>query len=856
MKYPLIAPLAALSAGILAAQYAEFSFRELSTSILLLAALAVAALAGGSLRASVVACLAGFALAGALRGSLRSPIDPQRIDQLDLPRSALVRGWVRTPPTVRLDRDQFVLAVESVAGRPATGGLRVTATREPKQPPLDLHYGDRVEFPARLHALRNFLNPGSFDRVGYLYRQQIHLSATARATGVRRMEGRRGSRFLAAVWRAREWAERRADRLMGPHSSNAALVKAMVLGDGAYLDRALGAAFQRTGTYHALVVSGSHVGLLAWISLLVFRSLRLSRGWAAWATFVLILGLVLLVGSQLPILRAALMVSLYLVGRHFHRQRRVLNLIAAAALVMLLWNPQDLFDASFQLSFLSVALIAGVALPILEGTLEPYRLALIDLRNTDRDMHLDPRIAQTRIEWRLWGERVSLPVIAVALRLLIWAGEVAVLSVAVQVGLSLPMAVYFHRVSWSGLSANIFVAPLLSAIVPVGFLAILTGWTLLGQALSILVGLMVAVVEWHARLTWLESRVPAPPDWLGWAVGAGLIVFAWSLHRRRFRLPAAGVLLAAVAALAIHPFAPRLDPGRLELTTLDVGQGEALFLGLPHGRTMLLDAGAARGLDLGEEVVSPYLWSRSIRKLDVVALSHAHADHLGGLLAVLENFPAGELWVGGRNPCSAEYERLLETAARKRLPVIALYAGDTRSLGGVTFQVLWPPRDYVPLPQPANDDSLVLLVQYGERRFLLAGDIEQTPERRLLRDQAVPRLDLLKVPHHGSRTSTAPALLDAAQPWLAVISAGFDNSYRHPHRELLARLEARQIQVWRTDRQGRITVSTDGRRVSVTAHRLSARSLSPPPPPPPPPARPTDLPGSPPPPARPATRSP
>jgi competence protein ComEC len=824
MKYPLIAPLAALSAGIWAAQYAEFTFRELSTSILLLAALAVVGLACRAPRTGELACLAGFALAGALRSSLPAPAEPHRIDRIEASRPALVEGWVRVPPTVRLDRDQFVLQVESAAGRPASGGIRVTAAREPSAPPLDLHYGDRIRFPARLHHLRNSENPGAFDRVTYLRRQGIYRTATLHGSEVRRLHGFRGSRFVAAVWRAREWAERRADHLMGAGSRHSALVKAMVLGDGAYLDRALGRAFQRTGTYHALVVSGSHVALMAWFSLWLFRVLRLGRGTAAIASFGAVLALVLLVGAQLPVVRAAAMVVLYLVGRHYHRERHTLNVIAAAALAMLLWDPQGLFDASFQLSFLCVALIGGVAMPILERSLEPYRCATRDLPNTDRDLHLEPRLAQTRIEWRLFAERLPLPPslamlgVASMLRLGIWTAELAVVSCVVQVGLTLPMAVYFHRVSWSGLSANLFAAPLLSAIVPVGFLAILTGWTVPAQCVSLLLRALVAVVEWHAGLTWLEHRVPAPPGWLAAAFAVALAGLSWTLHRARLRWPAALALLAAVALLVWHPFRPRLDAGRLELTTLDVGQGESLFLVLPGGQTILMDAGAARTIDLGEEVVSPYLWSRSIRRLDIVALSHAHADHIGGLPALLENFDVGELWVGA-NPPTADYRRLLETASRRRVPVTRLAAGDTRVLGSVSFEVLWPRRDYTPLDLPGNDDSLVLVARYGRRRFLLAGDIERKPEQRLARELRLPRVDLLKVPHHGSRTSTSADLLDAARPWLAVISAGFDNPYRHPHPDVLARLTARRIAVWRTDRDGLITVSTDGHRVTVEPHR-------------------------------------
>lgn len=806
-------------------QYAAFSFRELLVSILLLLALALAGLLAGAPRAGAAACLAGFALAGAMRASLTTP--PPDLAGVDLRGPMVLRGWVRVPPVARADRDQFVLEAESIG---QGTGVRVTLIRRPGEPPLEVRYGERVELTARLRRPRNFENPGAFDWVSFLQRDGVHLLATVRpGAEIKRLEGRRGTRLEAALWRARQWTNQRTDALFGAGSIHAGVFKAMVLGDKAYLDHSLGVAFQRTGTYHALVVSGMHATLVAGFLLILLRWVRLPRVWAAALAMALVAAFVLLVGSQLPTVRGACMVGAYLIARLVYRHHRVLNIIAGTALGMLAFDPGDLFDAGFQLSFLSVALIAGIAAPILERTLEPYRLGLADLGNADRDMHMPPKIAQRRVAWRMAAERlpfsprVSMAVLARLVRAGIEAAELLVVSASVQVGLTLPMVAYFHRVSWSGLSANLLVIPLMSLSVPLGFVALGTGWGLLGTAVGWLITAMIAVVEWHARLSWLEARVPDPPRWLAWLFAAGLVAVAVSFgRRRRVQLLAGLVTAAAFAALVAFPWAPHLTPGRLELTTLDVGQGDSLFLSLPQGQTLLVDGGglirfgaqpASTSLDIGEDVVSPYLWSRAIRRLDVVVISHAHWDHIGGLAALLANFRIGEVWVGN-NPPDPDYDRVIEMARARGAQVVRLTSGDTRSLGGINFEVLAPSADYVPRSKPSNDDSLVLLARFRQRSFLLTGDVERNAERALSAD-----IDVLKVPHHGSKTSTTELFLARTTPWFALVSAGFDNPYGHPHPDVLDRLARHNVRVLRTDLDGAVTVSTDGYRIFVSTHR-------------------------------------
>jgi competence protein ComEC len=274
-----------------------------------------------------------------------------------------------------------------------------------------------------------------------------------------------------------------------------------------------------------------------------------------------------------------------------------------------------------------------------------------------------------------------------------------------------------------------------------------------------------------------------------------------------------------------------IKPGELELTAIDVGQGESLFVALPTGKLMLLDGGgipsygrrARPRLDIGEDVVAPYLWSRSIRRIDIMAISHAHEDHAGGLPALIENFRPAELWTSGLPASQAGIRRAAQRAGTK---IVTLAAGRRFEYGGVSFDVLSPPPDYELSETGKNDDSLVLRVRYAEHTFLLTGDIERRMEQALVASGDLGRIDVLKVAHHGSQTSTGSPFLDLSRPLFALISAGAANPYRHPNAQVLERLSNRGIAVLRTDRSGLVTVRSDGRRFSVDTAAWSAASQS------------------------------
>ncbi|HEX8924368.1 MAG TPA: MBL fold metallo-hydrolase, partial [Terriglobales bacterium] len=328
-----------------------------------------------------------------------------------------------------------------------------------------------------------------------------------------------------------------------------------------------------------------------------------------------------------------------------------------------------------------------------------------------------------------------------------------------------------------------------------------------------------AAVRWFGALRWADVRISSPLSWqvVGFCLLLGTaMLFARSSLRWMRRSAWAALFLAAT--LSVLPRGVQHPADALLVQAFDVGQGDSLLLITPDGKTMLIDAGGPSGrsrsqartqeFDFGEEVVSPALWARGIRHLDVVALSHAHSDHMGGMAAILRNFHPNQLWVGN-NPSTPAYEALLQEARRVHTSVRQLRAGDSQQLGLATIRILAPFANYRPGSDPANNDSLVLRVQFGATSVPLEGDAEEPIENRMLSEPDL-QSTLLKVGHHGSVTSTSARFLARVMPQWAVISCGVNNHYGHPRPEVLRELQDAHVHTFSTDANGGVCFALDG----------------------------------------------
>jgi competence protein ComEC len=622
----------------------------------------------------------------------------------------------------------------------------------------------------------------------------------------------------------------------------------MLLGDRSFVERDEAGDFQKTGVFHVLVVAGLHVGALAFFLYWIGRKLRLSRSATMVFTLTLLFAYVAVIEQRPPVLRAALMATIVVLGGFFYRRLDVLNSAAIAALILLVAQPLALRDSSFQLTFLAIGCIAGLAAPWLERNVQPYARALHGWRDVTRDATHEPRAAQFRIDLRgaaNWLSarlplRVAAPVenaLAGGIGLTLRAWELIALTLALQIGMLPLMARDFHRITLAAPIVNLAAVPLTGVVVPLGFLTIGSAMVLPGLAriiavpLSYVTLLLLHIVHWFARLPKWSYRIPGPHLWLvvAFFVFALLLASIMRMVHPLRRPIASGLstgLVVCSLLIALFPFAPAWSPGKLEFSVLDVGQGDSLFVVSPHGKTMLIDGGGAfggfggqrdHGIDPGEEAVSPYLWSRGFQKIDVVALTHAHQDHLGGLTAVLENFRVGHLWIG-REVHSQALANVAKLARDRKIPIEHETRANAFAWDDVQGKFLWPePSSAAPSDAARNDDSLVLRLRYKDRALMLPGDAEKEAEREMLSENAEDELqaEVLKIGHHGSKNSTTAEFLAAVKPRVAVISVGEDNPYGHPNAELLERLANAGVRVLRTDRDGAVHILMGSKSLEV-----------------------------------------
>ena len=632
-------------------------------------------------------------------------------------------AWEQTSGEPHRSVDLQVEAVEDVTPdvstmRPVSGGIRVTLM---DAAPL-LSCGDVIEIPLRLRVPDTYRDPGAWSYSDYLLGQGISTLASAHTQRLR-IVGHSARTWSCRLAAAQSWASQRLQSLSTSAAQakipawlrldreDTAMLSAMLVGDRTQLTTTLRQGFERTGTFHLFVVSGLHVVLLVGGLLWLLRRLRMPEGVAIGVTLSVGFVFALLTGFGPPVQRALGMTAAYLLARWLGRDTGPLNALGIAAVIILALDPRALFEASFQMTTLVILAAAGIARPVEARSFESHARALHDFDTMALDANIPPRAAQMRVRLRLFGGLCATLIHPSVRRLPLWTARACfsflaaiLFGIAVELCMTLPMAAYFHRATLLALPTNLVLVPVIAVLLALTILTFFTSLISLAIAripaacTAVLIHLIRAVVAHIGHLSVADMRVPGPSSQSILLACAAIALACGALRlRSRLWLAAACVALIAAPVAALWPTAPLLHHGMLEVTAIDVGQGDSLLVVSPDGGTLLVDSGGPVGptasnsrWDIGEEVVAPYLWSRHIRRLDAVMLTHAHSDHMGGMPAVLRDLRPRELWISIEPGEAPAMRALLVEAKTLGITVRRFHAGDGFAWRGLQAAVLSP----------------------------------------------------------------------------------------------------------------------------------------------------------------------
>jgi competence protein ComEC len=769
--------------------------------------------------------LALSALAGAAAVAAQQVYDPPRratVSSLPDNRPIVFEGYLDREPERAGDVVRLYVAVrraglDAAHLAPAAGRVRVTEVD-----PVDYRIGQRLRVTARIHAPRNYGNPGEFDYESYLAREGV--TATALASHPEQIQPLGYRRVF--FWSTVESIRRRIGAFIdaGLDYPERAEMRALIIGDRGEIDRPLREDFALTGMAHLLVISGLHLGFVASVAFLLIRIscvpfprlliLGYANKLAAIGSGVAVTAYAAIAGTHVSTLRALIMVLCYAGAVLADRSREVVASLALAAIVICVALPGSSADIGFQLSF---AAVLGIVLGMRrcaawwEGVRE-------------------------RIRGR-WGEALYLA----------GGGILAYLAVSLFALLATaPLtAFYFNQFSLAGLIANPVVVPVMAlGAMVLGLTASVLSfvWTVPANALLHAAGEALALGNWLTRLlvalpgAWVRIFTPnlfelvlvytllglwlcAPknltPGPFSKKKGGSTGEQIGPRPDRRWRIALAVVIVCALAIDAGWWLRERYFDPSWRVTFLSVGQGDAAVVQFPGSPVMLIDGGSAfkDGSDMGERVVGPFLWSRRIMHVDYLVMSHPEVDHFGGFIFIARNFHPAEFWTTGAASSDFSYQRLLESLAGAHSRIRLVNASTPpRLIGGVSVRCVSPEPGGL---GSRNNNSMVLSLRQGRWGFLFTGDLEAPGENLLLqRDRSVPAT-VLKVPHHGSLTSSTPQFIEAVHPEFAVISDGYQNRYHFPSAVVVQRYVNDGVNVLRTDQSGAIgfAIKNDNLRV-------------------------------------------
>lgn len=837
-RYPLVQFAVSFCVGICAAEYVPYP----ASGSLGCAVVVLVGLLRERLRLAGYALLIAFFFAGAVLA----------VGQQKQPRAAVVgqpvvlTGVLDGPPEYARDRVYLNLKVEH--GFDGSVSL-LCVGGEAEYRTLDLRYGARIRVNTKLTRTDNYRNPGVSPLSEYLERKGYNATGVIKnASSIVRLDDAKVFPVLAWLYEWRERLQREIDTRFDPET--AGVLDAALLGNRYNLSSAASERFREGGTFHVLVISGLHITFIGGLVLLVVRRLTNRRMLQFVLPALVVWCYSLAVGAEASVVRAALMFTFVGFGALLFRPATSLNALGAAALVLLVHSPKEIFDPSLQLTFLSVLAIVVIAWPLLQ------KLAAIGSWYPTSESPYPPNCSRGLkmfCEILFWSEHrwkremarsahryrlFKVPVAATLeryeiQRCLRYVFGAIVVTTAVQIVLLPQMILYFHRLSLSSLLLNIVVSVLLAVLAGIALLALLVAQVSAAAAAPLfkLAGtidwLMVHSVDPFTGLGLASLRLP---EYSGWPrvvytlyfVPLLLLVVAldrWqplarvSIKRNRRVLPLAVVQSLLIAILSLHPFSAVRTDAQLRVDFLDVGQGDAALITMPDGTTLLVDGGGRprfrsdpsferASRSIGEAVVSEYLWWRGLDRIDYVLATHADADHIDGLSDVVRNFAVNSALVGRTPSSDPEFAKFSRSLIGTKLQTIQ--AGDVIRFGEVEVKVLWPP----PGSESSNDDSVVLKLQFRNRSILLTGDIEKKTEAALTASDL--QADVVKVAHHGSRTSSTEPFVTKTKPRFAIISVGRDSMFGHPHAEVVERWKATGAEVLTTGEGGTITVTTDG----------------------------------------------